>query len=172
MQLDLLIHHILNCCDELIAPVQAGETLTNLGLRRSARLPILAALYEKLQSPILLLTDRTDRALTLVDELALWAPDAAQYFFPEPTPLFYEDSPWGERTRRDRLQVLTNLVYYHIPSIPAPEKPPIIIAPARGLMARSMPRREFIKTIQVLKVGQVTQPDALAHPQRQPPRCR
>ena len=162
MQLDLPIHHISDSCDDLIASIQSGEPLTNLGLRRSARLPILAALHKKLQSPILLLTDRTDRALTLVDELALWAPDAAQYFFPEPTPLFYEDAAWGERTRRDRLQVLTNLVYYHIPSVPAPEKPPIIIAPARGLMARSMPRREFIKSIQVLKIGQVTQPDKLA----------
>jgi transcription-repair coupling factor (superfamily II helicase) len=162
VQLDLPIHHISDSCDDLIASIQSGEPLTNLGLRRSARLPILAALHKKLQTPILLLTDRTDRALTLMDELALWAPDAAQYFFPEPTPLFYEDAAWGERTRRDRLQVLTNLVYYHIPSVPAPEKPPIIIAPARGLMARSMPRREFIKTIQVLKIGQVTQPDKFA----------
>ncbi|MCJ7657719.1 MAG: transcription-repair coupling factor [Anaerolineales bacterium] len=162
MQLDLLINHILDCCDDLIASIQTGESLTNLGLRRSARLPILAALYKKIQSPILLLTDRTDRALTLFDEMALWAPDAAQYFFPEPTPLFYEDSPWGERTRHDRLQVLTNLLAYHMPSVPAPEKPPIIITPARGLMARSMPRREFIKSIQVLKIGQVTQPNALA----------
>jgi transcription-repair coupling factor (superfamily II helicase) len=162
MQLDLLIDHILGCCEGLIASIQTGGPLTNLGVRRSARLPILAALHKKIQSPILLLTDRTDRALTLVDELALWAPDADRYFFPEPTPLFYEDAPWGERTRRDRLQVLTNLLYNHIPSVPAPEKPPIIIAPARGLMARSMPRREFIKAIQILKVGQFVQPDPLA----------
>ena len=162
MQLDLLIDHILGCCEGLIASIHTGGPLTNLGVRRSARLPILAALHKKIQSPILLITDRTDRALTLVDELALWAPDADRYFFPEPTPLFYEDAPWGERTRRDRLQVLTNLLYYHIPSVPAPEKTPIIIAPARGLMARSMPRREFIKAIQVLKIGQFVQPDPLA----------
>ena len=143
MHLDLLIDQILDCCDELIASIQAGEPLPDLGLRRAARLPILAALYKNLQWPIVLLTDRTDRALTLADELSLWAPDAAQHFFPEPTPLFYEEAPWGERTRRDRLQVLTNLVYYHIPGAPAPELPPLIIIPARlakGAAHRKGPR--------------------------------
>jgi len=106
MQLDLLINEILDCCGDLITSIRSGESLSNLGLRRAARLPILAALHKNLQDPILLLTDRTDRALTLADELTLWAPDAVQQFFPEPTPLFYEDAPWGERTRRDRLQVL------------------------------------------------------------------
>jgi transcription-repair coupling factor (superfamily II helicase) len=161
MQLDLLINEILDCCGDLIASIRSGESLSNLGLRRSARLPILAALHKNFQNPILLLTDRTDRALTLADELTLWAPGAVQQFFPEPTPLFYEDAPWGERTRRDRLQVLTSLVFYHIPGAPAPEIPPILIAPARGLMTRTIPRRDFIKTIRILKIEQTIQFDEL-----------
>jgi transcription-repair coupling factor (superfamily II helicase) len=162
MKLDLLTHHLLGCCDDLVAQIKAGENLPNLGLRRAARLPVLAALHQELQQPFLLLTDRMDRALTLADELSLWAPDSPLYIFPEPTPLFYEESPWGEGTRRDRLQVLTNLVYYHIPAAPIPEKPPIIISSTRGMMTRTMPRREFIKSIRILKGGQNAQPNELA----------
>ena len=53
-----------------------GVPLPGLALPRAARLPVLAALRTDLNCPILLLTDRADRALTLLDELAFWAPEA------------------------------------------------------------------------------------------------
>ena len=106
----------------------------SLGLQRSARLPILASLYNELQRPFLLLTDRADHALTLLDELSLWLPSASLLLFPEPTPLFYENAPWGETTRRDRLKALTTLAAYNIPGGQTYLDPsttnPIIIAPA------------------------------------------
>ena len=58
-----------------------------LALIRSARLPVLAALYQHTGRPILLLTQKTDRALTLNDELSLWMEDTPLYYFPEPTSL-------------------------------------------------------------------------------------
>ncbi|HJW90462.1 MAG TPA: transcription-repair coupling factor [Anaerolineales bacterium] len=170
--LDLLIQPIRGTIRTLVTSLQAGEfnartaeqnaPATSLGLRRSARLPFLAALHAELGQPLLLLTDRTDRALTLADELALLAPQAVRQFFPEPTPLFYENAPWGETTRRERLIVLTTLAAYHVPSTPDPASPPIIIAPARALMARTLPRRDFIKSIQVLKPGKTASPEVLA----------
>ncbi|UCF29059.1 MAG: hypothetical protein JSW42_05120, partial [Chloroflexota bacterium] len=133
---DVLINPIIDCADDLIenlrtvvehgldsqfsSSVSGTAEFPGIGLRRSARLPVLAGIYEKLQIPILLLTDRTDRALTLYDELGLLSPDADRLFFPEPGPLFYENSPWGERTRRDRLLVLTKLASFHIPAAQSP----------------------------------------------------
>jgi transcription-repair coupling factor (superfamily II helicase) len=142
----------------------AGQELTSfrLGLRRAARLPVLAALHAALGRPLVLLTDRTDRALTILDELALLSPEAIRQYFPEPTPLFYENAPWGEATRRDRLQVLTSLASYHIPGAPQPASPPTIVASARALMTRTLPRREFLKSVRVLKPGQVISPEGLA----------
>jgi transcription-repair coupling factor (superfamily II helicase) len=167
---NLLIQPIIDCASDLIANLKASTGLgtgtmvsaspfmqsefPSIGLRRSARLPVLAAIYSELQLPILLLTDRTDRALTLYDELTLLAPHAPKFFFPEPSPLFYENSPWGERTRRDRLLALTELAAYHIPGAKIPSKFPLIIAPARALMARTLPRREFLKAVRILKSGQ------------------
>ncbi len=44
---------------------------------------------------------------------------------------------------------------------PKPETHPLIIAPVRALMARTLPRRDFIKASRVLKLGQQIQPEAL-----------
>lgn len=145
----------------LVSDLSAGILLPGLALQRSARLPVLAALWEDLNSPILLLTDRADRALTLLDELAFWAPNAARQYFPEPNPLFYEQAAWGVMTRRDRLQTLTALASYHVPGLPKPERQPIFVATVRALMTRTLPRREFIKATRILKVGQQIAPETL-----------
>jgi transcription-repair coupling factor (superfamily II helicase) len=160
--LDILINRIIDNAQDLIAASERGEEPPNLALRRSARLPVLAAVHTALKRPILLLTDRSDHALTLADELALWAPEVDRMYFPEPNPLFYEDAPWGPSTRRDRLTVLTRLAAFHIPGGAAGVAMPIIIAPARALMARTMPRREFLKATRSLERGQIISPDELA----------
>ena len=40
-----------------------GKQLPGLGLPRAARLPLLAALHQDLDRPVLLITDRADHAL-------------------------------------------------------------------------------------------------------------
>ena len=132
-----------------------------LALMRSARLPVLAALYQEIHRPILLLTQKTDRALTLSDELNLWLPTAPQDFFPEPTSLFYENHPWGNNTRRERLLTLTRLTAAMIPGAPKPEPPSLIIAPARALMTLTLPKREFALAFHSLKIGQVLDMEAI-----------
>jgi transcription-repair coupling factor (superfamily II helicase) len=154
MSLENLVNLLVNSADDLICSIKGGEKTASLGLRRSARLPVLAVLHACLKRPILLVTDRADHALTLFDELALWAPGATRYLFPEPNPLFYEKAPWGRTTRRERLLVMTSLAAHHIPGTPAPVSSPIIIAPARALMARTLPRREFLKTSRILRRGE------------------
>jgi len=118
MTLENLVSQLVDSADELIYSIKEGEKTSPLGLRRSARLPVLAAVHACLKRPILLVTDRADHALTLFDELALWAPSTTRYLFPEPNPLFYEKAPWGITTRRDRLLVLTSLAAHHIPGSP------------------------------------------------------
>ncbi len=160
MELRRIIDYIAGASSELIQLIEQAHTVPPLGLRRSARLPWLVALHQSIDRPLMLITDRNDHALMLADELALWAPGISRLFFPEPTPLFYENAPWGLTTRRDRLAVLTTLSEYHIPGGIKPP-PTIIIAPARAVMARSLPRRAFLKALRTIKTGQVIQPDAL-----------
>ncbi|MFZ6030485.1 MAG: transcription-repair coupling factor [Chloroflexota bacterium] len=146
-----------------ITPLLSGAPDGPLALLRSARLPVLAALYRASPRPIFLLTGRADHALTLLDELGLWLPDIPRLYFPEPNPLFYENAPWAESTRRERLAVLTALAAYHIPTSASGGQPaPVIVAPLRAVLARTMPRRDFLKAVKMLKVGQTVQPEDLA----------
>ena len=161
--LELLIGPIIQAERGLLVDLEAGKSQPPLGLRRSARLPVLAGLYSELKRTILIVTDRADRALTIFDELGLWLPNAPRLLFPEPTPLFYENASWGESTRRERLTALTTLAAYHIPGAPHPDQPPILVAPARAIMTRTIPRRDFLKAARTLKVGQVIRIDELSN---------
>ena len=123
-------------------------------------MPILAALHQDLNQPILLVTDRADHALSLFDELGFWT-KSPRYLFAEPNPLFYEQAAWGATTRRERLQTLTALSAYHLPFVEKPNAPPIIIASARSPMTRTMPRRDYLKACRKLSVNQGVKSDAL-----------
>jgi transcription-repair coupling factor (superfamily II helicase) len=161
MELETIITNIAAASSDLIQLVRDGRSISPLGLRRSARLPWLAALHQSLERPLLLITDRNDHALMLADELALWTPKVPRLFFPEPNPLFYENAPWSLATRHDRLLVLSTLADYQIPGTQKPTPPPVIIAPIRSVMVRTLPRREFLKAMCTIKIGQVIQPEEL-----------
>ncbi len=146
----------------LLNEIESGRQIPGLGLPRSARLPILAALLEDTSRPILLVTDRADHALALFDELGFWV-RSPRYHFAEPNPLFYEQAAWGVATRRERLQTLIALSEYHLPFAKKPETPPILVTSVRSLMTRTLPRRDFLRACKKLSVDQTVQPDALAH---------
>jgi transcription-repair coupling factor (superfamily II helicase) len=150
----------LSSYQQLLTQLNAGKPAAGLGLPRSARLPVLASLHTDLNQPILLITDRADHALALFDELSFWT-KSPRYLFAEPNPLFYEEAAWGITTRRERLLVLTALSNYHLPFAKKPEMPPIIVASARALMTRTLPRRDFLKACKKLSVNQSIQPDSL-----------
>jgi transcription-repair coupling factor (superfamily II helicase) len=151
----------------LLADLNAGKPQPGLALPRAARLPVLTALHADLGQPVILVTDRADHALALHDELAFWSPDTPRFIFSEPTPLFYEEAAWGTTTRRERLQALTALAAYHLPfadrvgAAQKPSTPPVIIASARALMTRTLPRRDFLKASKLLKTGQSLAPQTL-----------
>ncbi|HMX17906.1 MAG TPA: transcription-repair coupling factor [Anaerolineales bacterium] len=145
---------------QLLVELNAGKTIAGLGLSRSARLPVLAALQADLNRPILLVTDRADHALSIFDELDFWV-KSPRLLFAEPNPLFYEEAAWGVSTRRSRLQTLTTLSTYHLPFSKKPETPPIIVASVRSLMTRTLPRRDYLKACKKLSVNQRIQPDGL-----------
>jgi len=145
---------------ELLKQLQTNGQQPGLGLPRAARLPILAALLEDIKQPILFITDRSDHALSLFDELGFWV-KSPRYHFAEPNPLFYEQAAWGVTTRRDRLQALTTLSVYHLPFAQKPEVPPVFVTSVRSLMTRTLPRRDFLKACKKLSTNQTIQPDAL-----------
>ena len=146
---------------KLIEDILAGVSLPGLGLPRSARLPLISAIYETLNWPIVLVVERMDQALRFADELTFWMNSDSVQLFPEPTPMFYENASWGSLARRDRLQSLTKLSGYHLPGVEKVNKAPFLITTVRGLMTRTLPRRDFLKAIRIIKLEQEIQPDLL-----------
>ncbi len=151
----------LGSYQELLADLRDGVHLSGLGLPRAARLPVLAALQQDLAVPVVLITSRADRALTLLDELGFWAPETTRQHFPEPNPLFYERASWGAVVRRERLQALTGLAAYHLPGLEKPATPPVLVAPVRAVMARTLPRRDFLQHTRMLSVNKTAAIDEL-----------
>ena len=146
---------------EFLDAVKAGQHPAKIGLLRSARLPLVAALCKDLNVPVLLLTDRTDRGLVLFDELNTWLPDIPKYYFPEPTPMFYEQAAWGSLARRDRLAALARLSLYHKPGTQKPELPCVVVTPLRAVMTRTIPRRDFIISSKTIRLGMKATPESL-----------
>ncbi len=99
----------------------------------------------------------------LFDELSFWMPFTPRYLFAEPNPLFYEQAAWGASTRHERLRALTALAAYHLPFVDKPTIAPVIVASARAIMTRTLPRRDYLKACKKLSTGQNIQPDALLH---------
>jgi transcription-repair coupling factor (superfamily II helicase) len=141
--------------------LKAGRHLAGLGLSRAARLPVTLALADKLRVPIFLLQDRPDHALTALDELGFWSHSTRALHFSEPTPMFYENASWGNNTRQERLMALGTLAQYHIPGAVVPSTPPVIMSTVKAVMARTLPRRDFLIACKNYKLHQAISPEKI-----------
>lgn len=146
----------------LAADIRSGKKPGLVGLPRAVRLPVLAGLKSALNRPILLITDRTDRALVLEDEWSFWVPEQDLVLFPEPDPLYYEKISWSRKTRRERLKILAGLSSSMIPGATTAESPPLIVAPIRAVITRTLSRREFLKSSRIIRNKENQKPQVLA----------
>jgi len=139
--------------------VLAGGTPPPLGLNRSARPAVLAALAHDVARPILALTSTVDKARALHQSLRHWSPDPSRVLrFPEPPALFYERAPWPRETIAARMVVLSRLA--------AATKEPgrwVVVASTRALMRPTMPLQQFRLGSRALRVGQLISVEETVH---------
>ena len=127
-----------------------------LGLQRSARPYVMAALATESIALQVIITSRVERAHDLAEQLLAWQPDLQVLSFPEPNPIFYERAQWGPRTIRARLHALSEA---HAPSQPHT----VIVTSARALMQRTLPLATFAAHSQSIAVGDRLRLDKLLH---------
>ena len=144
----------LGAFQTLCSRINDKEIFGSLGLLRAAHYAVSAALYEALERPILFLTDRPDQALLALDEIAFWHPKIDRFLFPAPEPHFYENAAWSMSVRHDRIQTLTQLTRILLPGTEKPPLMPLITAPIRSVMQRTLSRQEFIRASKQLRIGQ------------------
>ncbi len=120
--------------------------LGSLHIPRSVRAALIAALADDLKRNFIVLVSRADRMLTLAEEIAAWCPDLEILAFPDPNPVFYEPSPWSDRTKRRRMTVLANLTKELRPGYEQRDsstKPLVVLATARATMTRTLSPQSF-----------------------------
>ncbi len=119
----------------LVDALTSGGHPGSLGLIGAARPVFSAALAADTRRPLLIVMARMDQANNLAEQILAWEPSLRVLSFPEPNAIFYERAPWGPRSTRARLQVLSELAGERPASLP-----PLIVTSARGLMQRTLPR--------------------------------
>ncbi len=115
----------------------------------AARLPLLAALHQTLQRPVLFITGRADRTRLLTDQLRFWVQNPAHVIrLPDPGVLPYERISWNRQTIAGRLAAFTALATSNTNGAP------IVVTSARALMQKTMPLAWFQNALLTYAVGQ------------------
>ena len=143
-----------------------------LCLAESARAFLIAALQRRWEGPILVIAPRPERSRSLFDEISHWSQSSDRiHYFPAPEALFYDRVPWSEDTIRKRLSVLALLA-----GDSGPDRPPggsassvssaglahrIVIASAWGIMAKTVPPRQFRRAMRQIRRGEILPPRRL-----------
>ncbi len=141
---------------ELVAELDEKKSVPPLSLPMSARTAVLAQLYRQRKVPVVLITGKVESAAAWIQALEMWLPPGdVMRRLPEPTPLPYDRGPWSERCRADRLTVLTRLMAGQHPQMPALEMPPLVVTSARAFLQKTLPKRRFMTSTRVLRVGQI-----------------
>ena len=133
---------------QLLQGLNTGEGRPEpLALPQAARPFVAAALATDLKRPLVVITARSERAQQWTDELRVWVHDPDRvHLFADPDALPYERIPWSRETRQQRLRALVALSNF---------QSPIIVASARALMQKTLPRRELRLALRPLRRGQI-----------------
>ncbi|MDD5338219.1 MAG: transcription-repair coupling factor [Dehalococcoidales bacterium] len=122
----------------------------------SARPYIVAALYKKLQIPILFVTAQPEDAKKLQEQLDSWCGEKPVYIYPELDILPYERLTPDMATEMERIRVFSMLAEYseNKQSI----SPPLVVTSAQALMSQTTAFSNFIASQKNIKVGMSVKP--------------
>jgi len=140
-----------------------GPAVNSLGLNRSARPYVVAALATDSGRPTIVVTARSESTYNLAEQLVAWNPALRVLTYAEPGPRLYERGPWGPEASRARLQTLTALDGLHFAERPANT---VLVASARALIQRTIPRHTLHEHTMILRRSTqipAASPDQLLH---------
>jgi transcription-repair coupling factor (superfamily II helicase) len=156
----------LSCLLSLLKEMPAyrqlvGELSTVKGEHKAiildaARPYLIAALYEELDLPFMVVTGQPESARKLYEQLRVWCfPSAEVHRLPELDFLPYDSSQLSAISYQmmERLRALTTLAFYE-----ESDKPPLIVTSALAIMSKIIPQRDFVAACHILKPGMAAEP--------------
>ncbi len=114
---------------------------------------LVAALYQSLRLPMLVVTAQPENGKKLYEQLLTWGSSSQIKLFPEPDALPYQRAASDTSTEQERLQVLSSLA-----NIDRDQNAPLIVTSAPALMQKTTPYRDFISTCHTIKLGMDVEP--------------
>ncbi|OGN99583.1 MAG: hypothetical protein A2Y90_00510, partial [Chloroflexi bacterium RBG_13_52_12] len=134
---------------------KSGGTVVMLD---AARPYLVAALYESLQVPVVLVTAQPEHARKLQEQLSSWCSSGRMMLFPEPDVLPYERLSPDTSTGMERIQVLSELAGCSSGENENQHGQPLVVASAVALMSKTTPYAEFTSTCHTVKLGMNIEP--------------
>jgi len=114
---------------------------------------LIAAIYNSLRLPMVVVTAQPEKCRRLYEQLATWSHSSQIKLFSEPDALPYERIASDTTTEQERVQVLSAFV-----GINGGESPPLVVASAPAFMQKITPHSQFISACHTVKLGMNIEP--------------
>jgi len=138
--------------------LESQEDITKLVVSDAARSYVIAALYQELSLPILVITDQPENAKSLYAQLQTWCSDSASLrLFPETDFFASEYSIVDPVVTTERLQTLSAFALCQNAS-PGIWNPPLIVSSALAAAGKTMLQTDFTVACHTLEVGMSIDP--------------
>lgn len=161
MQLSLspLVHLIdgMPAYQELLKRLRKkGSAVSRVLVLDAAKPYLMAAVYQSLQLPVLVVTAQPENAKRLYEQLSLWSNSREINLFPEPDILPYQRTIPDSLAEQERIQVL-----YSLSGMAERKAPPLIIVSAPALIQKTISRVDFASAVHTIEVGNEFDPLSL-----------
>jgi len=117
---------------------------------------LIAALYEELDLPLMVVTSQPESARKLHEQLRAWcSPSAELHRLPELDFLPYDSSQLSAISYQmmERLRALATLALYE-----EGDRPPLVVTSALAIVSKTIPQRDFVAACHILKPGMAAEP--------------
>jgi len=122
----------------------------------AARPYLVAALYESLNLPMLVVTAQPENAKKLQEQLLSWCAPGQVRLFPEPDVLPYERLALDTTTEMERIQVLSGMV--GCASGEDATEASLVVISAAALMSKTTAYGDFVSACHTIKLGMNKEP--------------
>jgi len=162
MELDLTqLLHLVNkmpAYRHLVDELGQQSGRTRVAVLDAAKPYLIAALYQSLHRPMLVVTAQPENSKKLYEQLLVWCSSNQVKLFPEPDALPYERIASDNSTEMERLQALSALANVAGDDNEPTTTPPLILASAPAFMQKTAPYSDFTAVGHTIRLGMEVEP--------------
>jgi transcription-repair coupling factor (superfamily II helicase) len=140
--------------ERLLDEIKNRRETGDVSLLNTAKPYLIAALYQDLKVPLIIITAKADSASRLKDQVVAWyGSDSNIDLFPEPDTLPYQRVASDNFNEPEKIRMLSVLSQYR-----KGDTPPLIIMSAQSLMQRVVALKDFRASYHTIQPGMQAEP--------------